>query len=428
MGYGTQSGSTSAQADGGAFNSRAGWARYSNLAAEYANAAAASAAEAASAVVDAQVAVDAAAAAEQSAIDAANASRLTAGTITTGAPGSSASVSITGVAGAQVLDLTIPRGDIGATGSSGAAATVTVGTTTTLPAGSPATVTNVGTSSAAVFDFGVPKGADGVGSGSVTSVSIASANGFSGTVATPTSTPAITITTGVNGITKGNGTGLSAAVAGTDYVAPGGALGTPTSGNATNLTNTIAPQTAAATSKTAPVDADEIPITDSVASFGLKKLTWANLKSTVKTYFDTLYASLAGNTFTGAQVYSDQQLSRGMFKDVGEVFLDKGNSGTSAQTLDYTSGSVQRLTVTGAFTLNAVANWPPAGNLGALTLELVNGASSVVTWPTINWVKSDGSFTTTFASNGVTLQASGTDFVLLWSRDGGTTVYGKIMR
>jgi len=180
--------------------------------------------------------------------------------------------------------------------------------------------------------------------------------------------------------------------------------------------------------KTAPVDADEIPITDSVASFGLKKLTWANLKSTVKTYFDTLYASLAGNTFTGAQVYSDQQLSRGMFKDVGEVFLDKGNSGTSAQTLDYTSGSVQRLTVTGAFTLNAVANWPPAGNLGALTLELVNGASSVVTWPTINWVKSDGSFTTTFASNGVTLQASGTDFVLLWSRDGGTTVYGKIMR
>lgn len=35
----------------------------------------------------------------------------------------------------------------------------------------------------------------------------------------------------------------------------------------------------AATSKTTPVDADEIPISDSAATWGLKKLTWANLKS-----------------------------------------------------------------------------------------------------------------------------------------------------
>lgn len=34
-----------------------------------------------------------------------------------------------------------------------------------------------------------------------------------------------------------------------------------------------------ATSKTAPVDADEFPIVDSAATFGLKKLTWANLKT-----------------------------------------------------------------------------------------------------------------------------------------------------
>ena len=47
-----------------------------------------------------------------------------------------------------------------------------------------------------------------------------------------------------------------------------------------------------ATSKTAPVDADEIPLADSAASFGLKKLTWANLKATVKSYFDTVYAAI----------------------------------------------------------------------------------------------------------------------------------------
>lgn len=61
--------------------------------------------------------------------------------------------------------------------------------------------------------------------GTVTSVSVASANGFAGTVATATTTPAITISTSVTGIIKGDGTGLSAAVAGTDYLAPA-AIGT----------------------------------------------------------------------------------------------------------------------------------------------------------------------------------------------------------
>ena len=43
--------------------------------------------------------------------------------------------------------------------------------------------------------------------------------------------------TTLTGIVKGNGTSaFSAATAGTDYVAPGGALGTPSSGTATNLT------------------------------------------------------------------------------------------------------------------------------------------------------------------------------------------------
>lgn len=138
-------------------------------------------------------------------------------------------------------------------------------------------------------------------------------------------------------------------------------------------------------------------------------------------------AGTADNYFAGNVLYNDAVTSRAMFKDCGAVYLDKGNSGTSAQTLDYTAGSHQRLTVTGAFTLST-SNWPPTGNLGQLMLELVNGASSAITWPTINWVKSDGTTTTTFASNGVTLQTSGIDWVILWSRDAGTTIYGKIIR
>jgi hypothetical protein len=76
----------------------------------------------------------------------------------------------------------------------------------------------------------------GGGSGTVTDMSIVSANGLAGTVATSTTTPAVTLSTTVTGVVKGNGTALSAATAGTDYVAPGGALGTPSSGTATNLT------------------------------------------------------------------------------------------------------------------------------------------------------------------------------------------------
>ena len=54
------------------------------------------------------------------------------------------------------------------------------------------------------------------GSGSVTSISVATANGFAGT-SSGGSTPALTLTTSVTGIIKGNGTSLSAAVSGTDY-------------------------------------------------------------------------------------------------------------------------------------------------------------------------------------------------------------------
>jgi hypothetical protein len=55
---------------------------------------------------------------------------------------------------------------------------------------------------------------------------VVSANGFNGTVATATTTPAITLTTTVTGVLKGNGTTISAAVAGTDYSVGTSALAT----------------------------------------------------------------------------------------------------------------------------------------------------------------------------------------------------------
>lgn len=52
------------------------------------------------------------------------------------------------------------------------------------------------------------------GTGTVTSVSVVTANGLAGTVANPTTTPAITLSTTVTGILKGDGTAISAASAG----------------------------------------------------------------------------------------------------------------------------------------------------------------------------------------------------------------------
>jgi len=136
----------------------------------------------------------------------------------------------------------------------------------------------------------------------------------------------------------------------------------------------------------------------------------------------TLNASTLGGDLTGG----DYSLTRIMCKDTGWVYY---NSTTTAA-LDFTNGSQQRWAPTASSSPTlTITNWPPSGNLGELLIEGVNlGAAGTITWPTINWITSTGATTTTFASNGVTLQTSGTDWCLLWTRDAGTTIYGKFVR
>jgi hypothetical protein len=128
-------------------------------------------------------------------------------------------------------------------------------------------------------------------------------------------------------------------------------------------------------------------------------------------------------TISGTKVLSS-------VKSEGFVFVDKGNSGTATQTLDFSAGMHQKITATGNHTI-ASSNWPASGSLGEMLLELVNGGAYTVTWPTINWVRPDGTVTTSIATYltalGRTLQSSGTDFAVLWSRDAGTTIYGKLL-
>lgn len=62
-----------------------------------------------------------------------------------------------------------------------------------------------------------------------------------------------------------------------------------------------------ATAKATPVDADMLGLMDSAAANILKKLSWLNVKATLKTYFDTLYPSGSG-TSTGTNT-GDQTIT-----------------------------------------------------------------------------------------------------------------------
>ena len=81
-----------------------------------------------------------------------------------------------------------------------------------------------------VFKYVTPSNLGSGGTGTVTSVSVVSANGLAGSVATATTTPAITLSTSVTGVLKGNGTAISAAVNSdlpTMTATVGGAVPTP---------------------------------------------------------------------------------------------------------------------------------------------------------------------------------------------------------
>jgi len=124
-------------------------------------------------------------------------------------------VNVTGVSDGQVLKYStaenkwIPAADLQTSGDGGVALTSFSVSTTTASGGGALAYNNI----TGVFTF-TPSVTG------VTSTSIVTANGFSGSVANSTTTPAITISTSVTGLIKGNGLAISAAVAGTDYQLP----------------------------------------------------------------------------------------------------------------------------------------------------------------------------------------------------------------
>ena len=125
---------------------------------------------------------------------------------------------------------------------------------------------------------------------------------------------------------------------------------------AAEAVNITAPIIAASTSKTTPVDADVLPILDSAAANILKKVTWANIKATLKTYFDTLYAAVGAFAASGAN--GDITSLTGLTSPVSEVR--------------------QLQPITAAIASNAITITPSALSLEFRNTTLTNGAVSFV--------------------------------------------------
>jgi hypothetical protein len=100
----------------------------------------------------------------------------------------------------------------------------------------------------------------------------------------------LTSTANPHGVTKTQ-VGLGA-VPNTDATARSSHTGTQLASTISDFDAAAGAAINAASVKATPVDADTMPLSDSAASGGLKKLSFTNIKAFLKTYFDGVYAPL----------------------------------------------------------------------------------------------------------------------------------------
>lgn len=169
--------------------------------------------------------------------------------------------------------------------------------------------------------------------------------------------------------------------------------------------------TNAAPAKTTPVDADLLPLVDSASSNVLKKLTWANAKATLKTYFDTFYLKPSGGNLTGPLNYTF------------------GADMASASTVDLSLATGNSVRITGTTTINSFGTAAQNGTLriirftGVLTITHLSGGGVAgdISLPGLANVSTQISDTAIFVKN-----AAGVWIAASYVRADGTSLAGGL--
>jgi hypothetical protein len=136
---------------------------------------------------------------------------------------------------------------------------------------------------------------------------------------------------------------------------------------------------AASTDKATPVNADMFGIADSAASNATKKLTWANVKATLKAYFDTLYAPTGSNLIAQRVSSATGASSTGTTVIPSDDTIPQNTEGTEFMTLAITPENASS-------TLEIEVTWIGANSAAsaywmtvALFQDATAGALAVVT-------------------------------------------------
>lgn len=165
--------------------------------------------------------------------------------------------------------------------------------------------------------------ATGLGSGTVTSVSVASANGFAGTVATATTTPAITLSTTITGILKGNGTAISAITVGSGLSYDGTTLSaTGGSGTVTEVSSANGALSVATGTTTPVLTVNSAPILTTARTIGgvsfdgSANITVATATGGFTVSGGNLALGTNSLTLTGSIAATGSRVTKGWFTDL----------------------------------------------------------------------------------------------------------------